>query len=392
VTELLCRHDAYLLEFDANVVGLRVHQGQPAVVLDRTAFYAEGGGQPWDTGTLGGVPVVAVLEHAGEVLHVLAGPLQPGAVRGHVDATRRRDHIQQHHGQHLLSRAFVETAGAATRSFHLGADDSTIDLDREIDDDATRSAEQRVNQVIWESRPVSVRTVARAEADALGVKAAPEAGDTIRLIEVAGFDLQACSGTHPRRTGDVGVVAVIGHERYKGGSRVRFLCGQRVLSGLRARSTVLDQARTLLSSTLEGVPEAVAHLLEARSAAERRAREAQDRAIVGEAHRLLAAREPIVVAAYDGWEPGDLRTLALALVGLAPCLALLGSRAGKAHLVFAQSKGLSHDVPGLLREALATLGGRGGGKGDVAQGGGEHAERLDEVLAAAAAKARVRTQ
>ncbi|PYQ46526.1 MAG: phosphoesterase, partial [Acidobacteria bacterium] len=155
MTQRLYRDDAYLLEFEARVVARREHEGRPAVVLDRTAFYAESGGQPWDLGVLGGASVLAVVDASDTILHVLDRPLDEGAtVHGQVDAARRRDHREQHHGQHLLSRALVEMAGASrTVSFHLGADESTIDLDHEVDEQAVREAERRANEVIWAGRP-----------------------------------------------------------------------------------------------------------------------------------------------------------------------------------------------------------------------------------------------
>jgi alanyl-tRNA synthetase len=385
VTRLLHRDDPYLLEFEAAVLARREHQGRPAVVLDRTAFYAESGGQPWDTGTLDGVPVIAVVEEAGEVLHVLGSSLAADKVRGRVDAARRRDHMQQHHGQHLLSRAFVDIASAATVSFHLGADVCTIDLDRPVYEDAVRLAEERCNEIVWEARPVRSRVVNRREAEAQGVNAADEAGDEVRLVEAEGFDLQACGGTHPHRTSEVGMVLVLGHERYKAGSRIRFVCGARALEAFRVRVTVADRVTELLSSPLDELPASVARLQERLAEATRRARDLTDRALRAEAQRLVgAAGSPAVVTAvYEGWPPEDLRTLAQHLVSLAPCVALLASRAGKAHVVFAQSEGLPHDIPRLLRDALSDLGGRGGGKGNLAQGGSENATGLEAALARA---------
>ena len=216
-TRRLYRDDPYLLEFEANVVARREVQGKPAVVLDETAFYAESGGQPWDTGTLDAVQVVAVLEQGDEIVHVLSAPLSADRVRGRVDGDRRRDHRQQHHGQHLLSRAFVELHSARTTSFHLGSEVSTIDLDRLVGDEQIAAAVARTNEVVWAARPVRVRTVTRAEAEGLGVTAPEDAGDAVRLVEAEGFDLQPCGGTHPRSTAEVGCVAVVGHERYKGG-------------------------------------------------------------------------------------------------------------------------------------------------------------------------------
>jgi len=393
VTDLLHRADPYLLEFEAAVIARAVHEGRPAVVLDRTAFYAESGGQPWDTGTLEGVPVVAVLEKDGRILHVLAAPLPAEHVHGRVDAERRRDHLQQHHGQHLLSRAFLELCGARTVSFHLGAETTSIDLDREVSEPQLRAAELRTNEIVWEARPVHVRTVTRREAEQRGVAVPAEAGETVRLVEADGFDLQPCSGTHPRSTSEVGVVLVLGHERYKGGTRVRFVCGHRALAAVRERGRVLAELGVCFSASHETLPEAAKHTLEALAQAERRAADLLERALEGEARRLLAqtAGSPaLVVATYDGWTSGDLRGLATQLVHLAPCVALLASRADKAHLVFAQSDGLPHDIPGLLRAAVGTLGGRGGGKGNLAQGGGDQLERLAEALSHAEAAVRQR--
>jgi alanyl-tRNA synthetase len=393
-TRRLYRDDPYLLDFEAAVVARGERGGRPAVVLDQTAFYPEGGGQPWDTGTLGGVPVVAVVEDAGTVWHVLGGPLGEVRVRGLVDAARRRDHMQQHHGQHLLSRALVELAGAPTVSFHLGAEHSTIDLDRAVTDEDLRRAEARTNEVVWDARPVSVRVVNRREAETLGAHAAEEAGDAIRLVEAAGFDLQPCGGTHPGRTSEVGVVVVLGQERYKGASRVRFVCGQRAVDAFRERTRALDRLGALFSAPLAGLPEAAERMLARLAETERTAKDLREQALEVEAQRMAAGAEgspAVVTAIFDGRSPDELRALALRVVAQRPCLVLLGSRGEKAQIVFAQTAGLPHDVPALLRAAAARLGGRGGGRGDVAQGGGDRVAALEEALAAAAAEVRSRT-
>jgi alanyl-tRNA synthetase len=390
LTERLFRDDPYLLEFDASVLSRREHGGRPAVVLDRTAFYAESGGQPSDAGTLDGVPVVEVIDEGADVLHVLERSLEGPRVRGRVDGVRRRDHLQQHHGQHLLSRAFVEVANARTVSFHLGTALSTIDLDREVGEAEARAAEARANEVVWEARPVSVRTLSAEEARALGVEAPAGAGEAVRIVEAQGFDRQPCGGTHPRSTAEVGVVLVLGRERYKGGSRVRFVCGHRALDSCRERNAVLDGLARIFSAPLEALPDAASRAVERLAESDKRARDLLDRALEGEARRLLAATPapaagpPVVVAAYDGWPAADLRALALHLVRLSPCVALLGSRSDKAHLVFVQSEGLRHDVPALLRSALEHVEGRGGGRGNLAQGAGDRLDRLDDALRRAA--------
>lgn len=394
MTERLHRRDPYLLEFDASVVARRDHAGRPAVVLDRTAFYAESGGQPSDAGTLGDAHVLELIEDGAQVLHVLDRPLAAERVRGRVDADRRRDHMQQHHGQHLLSRALVDVAGAATVAFHLGAEQTTVDLDRPLGEEQARAAVRLANQVVWQARPVRVATLSAAEARAEGLEAPAGVEAEIRVVEAEGFDRQPCSGTHPRTTAEVGVVVVTTLERYKGATRVHFLCGERALAAFARRQAVLDQLVSTLSAPLDQLAQAATRLKDELAASERRAKSLLERALDGDARRLLAAAQgdgpaatasapAVVVAAFDGWSPDELRLLAGRVVELQPAVALLGSRSGKAHIVFARSEGLSHDVQALLRTAVEQLGGRGGGRGNLAQGGGDRVERLDEVLALA---------
>jgi alanyl-tRNA synthetase len=398
-TERLWLDDVELLEFDARVLARREHEGRPAVVLDRTAFYAESGGQPWDTGTLDDSNVVAVVEQAGDVVHVLDRPLPTDHVHGRVDGTRRRDHVQQHHGQHLLSKAFVEVASAQTVAFHLGAEVTTIDLDRAVSADRVCAAVQRANEVVWQARPVRVSVLSVDAARAAGVTPPEGVGGEVRVVEAERFDRQPCGGTHPRSTAAVGVVLVTAVEKYKGGSRVSFVCGERALAAFERRQRVLDDLVATLSAPLDDLVAVARGLRDDLVESDRRGRALLERALEGDARRLLAeaagsgplprADAPaIVVAAFDGWSPDELRRLATRIVALAPAVALLGSRAGKAHLVFAQSEGLRHDVPALLKSALETIGGRGGGRGNLAQGGGDDPARLDEALARAAERAR----
>jgi alanyl-tRNA synthetase len=393
MTERLFRDDPYLTEFEARVVSRLEHEGRPAVVLDRTAFYAESGGQPSDAGRLDAIPVVAVVERGDDVVHVLASALPAERVHGSVDAERRRDHRQQHHGQHLLSRAFVDVVHARTVAFHLGTEDVTIDLDRAVDGAQVEAAESRANEIVWSARPVRVVEVSAAEARARGVEPPPGAGDRVRLVEAEGFDVQPCSGTHPRSTAEVGAILVVGRERYKGASRIHFVCGHRALRAFRERHAALERLSALLSAPLARLPEAVERQQADLAAGQKALRELRRQAIAAEAQRLLAGgqdRAPVVVAAYDGWSAEDLRLLAQALVAQRPCVALLGARAEQAHLVFAQSDGMGHDVPALLRAALADLDGKGGGKGNLAQGAGRRVGELDAALERAAASVRSR--
>jgi alanyl-tRNA synthetase len=391
LSECLFLDDSTLLEFDAVVRTRRTHAERPAVVLDRTAFYAESGGQPGDTGTLDDVRVLDVVEQDGELLHVLERPLAGERVHGRVDGARRRDHSQQHHGQHLLSRAFVLTARAETLAFHLGSDVTTIDLDRPVTSEQARDAERLANETVWQARAVRVTNVPVAQARAEGLKVPEGVSGEVRIVDVADFDRQPCGGTHPRTTAEVGVILLTGLERHKGGTRVSFVCGHRALAASARRQDVLDRLVATLSAPLDELVTVAQKSKDGVLAAERKAQALLERALDGDARRLLeealraqpAASPAVVVETLDGWPPGDLRLLASKLVALAPCVALLASRAEKAHLVFAQSEGLRHDIPALLKRAVAELGGRGGGRGNLAQGGGDRLDLLDAVLSRA---------
>jgi alanyl-tRNA synthetase len=248
-----------LLRFDAQVLAVRTLGGRPAVVLDRTAFYPEGGGQPADRGWLGGVAVVDVQEVDGEVLHAVEGTPPSGAVVGEVDPVRRRDHVQQHHGQHLLSAAFEKVAGARTVSFHLGQETCTIDLDQPpaaLGPERLRAVEILANELVFRDLPVTVREFGPEELARLPLRKEPARGSRVVVVapEIvhAGLDpativdASPCGGTHPARTGAVGAIAVLRAQKWGAGTRVEFLCGERVVAALaEAGRRVQDAARAL---------------------------------------------------------------------------------------------------------------------------------------------------
>jgi alanyl-tRNA synthetase len=263
-----------------------------------------------------------------------------------------------------------------------------------VSEDTAAKAEQRANDVVWQARPVRVSLLSADEARAAGLEPPEGVLAGIRVVEAEGFDRQPCGGTHPARTAEVGAILVTELERHKGGTRVHFVCGDRAVAAFRSRQQVVGRLVATLSAPLHDLPEAARRLKDDLAATQKRAGALLERALEGEARRLLADARgdgpapslmapAIVVATFEGWPAEELRLLAQQLVSLAPCIALLASRADKAQLVFAQSDGLPHDVPGLLKAAVAELGGRGGGRGNLAQGGGERVERLDAALAQA---------
>lgn len=388
VTERLYYSDSHLIEFEARVVDVTERvSGWTAIVLNRTAFYPTGGGQPSDTGTLDGMRVVECIDDGDRgVLHVVQGttPARDAIVRGRVDWARRLDHMQQHTGQHILSQAFVTLFNAPTRGFRVL--DTSCEIDVELIEPTTEKIERAVelaNNVIWEDRAITIRNVTSSEVAELSLRKEPSREGELRLIEIEGFDLTPCGGTHAHHTGEVGIIVVRSWERAKGLTRIDFAAGMRALADYRKANKSARDVAALFSSGRDDIPQLTAHLLEEQKELNRRVRLLEEMAAEVEASKLLAtASGGIVTHVFEGRDAESLKKLAQALLANPHTIALLGSRdKDTARLVFARSADASGDMNALMREACTILDGRGGGKPDLAQGGGKHVERLDETLA-----------
>jgi alanyl-tRNA synthetase len=387
-TERLYFADSYLTHFSARVVAREQREQRPAVALDQSAFYPQGGGQPADTGTLGSAAVLDVLVEDGVIWHILDQDLAADLVQGTIDWERRFDHMQQHHGQHLLSAAFERLYGLPTVSFHLGATSSTIDLAAtELTPAQATAAENLTNQVIWEDRPILARFVAAEELAQLPLRKPPSVAGPVRIVSVPDFDHSACGGTHPRATGGVGLLHLRRWERRGDVIRVEFLCGGRALRDLRWKNATLGRLATALSVGAEELEAAVLRVRENEERARKRLEETGEQLIGYEAQALIARADlvgivRVVRQAYAGRSLDEVRGLAKAIAA-GGCVALLGLRAEKTQLIFARAEGLELDCGQLLRETLARFGGRGGGQPTLAQGGLPDAALLEQALEAA---------
>jgi alanyl-tRNA synthetase len=383
--------DAQQSEFDAVVTGVASLDGRPAVALDATAFYPLSGGQPCDAGTLGEALVVDVVESdAGEVWHVLDRDMAIGSrVHGTIDRARRFDHMQQHTGQHILSAAFDRLNQARTVGFHLGAVVSTLDLGIELTADAIAAAEAEANRIVWDDRPVRIRFVSDIEAAALPLRKEPGRGGTLRVIDIEGYDMSACGGTHVSRTGSIGVIAVLSAERVRGGSRVEFVCGGRALEFLRTFRDAVAGCIRHVSVAPEELPAALERLQAENKEQRKAVRDLQERLAGYEAVTLAAGADVVngvrlVVQAIDGRDQNTLKSMALAICGAPGFQVALFTTAPPYMAVFARSKDGESDCAAALKSLLAAFGGRGGGKPDLALGGGLNGD-LAQILAAARA-------
>jgi alanyl-tRNA synthetase len=430
-TERLYYNDSHLIEFEARVIDKTERvSGWTAVTLDRTAFYPTGGGQPSDTGTLNGLRVVECIDNEENgVLHVIQGraPEVGAAVQGRIDWSRRLDHMQQHTGQHILSQAFVTLFNAPTRSFRVLEQSCEIDVDlSNPSGEIIERAVELANNVIWEDRPITIRNVTAEEAAELPLRKDPAREGELRLIEVEGFDLTPCGGTHAHRTGEVGMIGVRHWERAKGLTRIEFVAGVRALADYRRANKTARDVAALYSSARDDAAKLTSRVLEENKELHRRLRaleemaarveaeellgsaaldthlEPRDREAVKDSSRGLSAQRDtpgtnvgrvsdpegveeskarVIAKVFENRDAESLKHLAQALIANDGVIALLGSSdQGTARVVFARSADAAGDMNTLMKRACEMLEGRGGGRPDMAQGGGKNVSQLEEAI------------
>ena len=410
MTNRLYYDSSEIHEFDSvveDVAPASPEQSRPGVILRETAFYPTSGGQVHDTGWLTFVVTDGGDDHGGarlrvtevadaedgRIVHYLEAPaklpLAGEKVHGSVDPERRRDHMQQHSGQHVLSAAFIELYQMPTVSFHMGEDYCSIDLAvPSVSSGQIAGAEKRANQVVFENRPIRIRYVSRAEAEKLGLRKLPPAErDELRLIEVADFDLSACGGTHVSASGQIGSILLRKTEKVRQGTRVEFVCGDRAVRMARRDYSALSEAAALFSAQLWDVPDQIRKSVEESKLLRKQNDDALDQ--LAELMALAALQNQpetngpkIIVRAFSDRDIGFAKLFAQKVTRAAtPAIALVASTVDPPGLVFAQTPsqtlaqasggalGSTADMGALLKQVLSSVGGRGGGSRDFAQGG-----------------------
>ncbi len=402
MTKRLYYDSAEMHEFDSvveEVAPPSSEQSRPAVVLRETAFYPTSGGQVHDTGWLTvnggdcGAERLRVTEVAdaedGRIVHYLEAPARlpvaGAAVHGSIDPERRRDHMQQHSGQHVLSAAFIELYQMLTVSFHMGEDYCSIDLATpSVSSGQIAGADKRANQIVFENRAVRIRYVSRAEAEKLGLRKLPPAEhDDLRLVEIADFDLSACGGTHVSASGQIGSILLRKTEKVRQGTRVEFVCGDRAVRMARRDYSALSEAAALFSTQLWDVPDQIRKNVEESKLLRKQKDDALDQ--LAELMALAALHDQpetngrkIIVRAFSDRDIGFAKLFAQKVTRVAtPAIALVASTVDPLGLVFAQTPaqasggaaGSAADMGALLKQVLSSVGGRGGGSRDFAQGG-----------------------
>lgn len=382
--------DAYTRTFSAKVTKAGVEQdGTPYVVLNQTAFYPTGGGQPSDLGVLGECRVVDVEEVDGEIRHRLESPLAETVteVTGEIDWERRFDHMQQHTGQHILSASFLEVVQAETVAFHLGKERVTIDvrLD-ELTTDVWEQVEQRANQMVLENHPIIAKFVDDEELATLPLKKQPTVTENIRVVMIPEFDYNPCGGTHPASTGEVGMIKILGWERHRGNIRLEFICGGRALRDYHHKQAIVCEMARLLATNESELLAQTERLLAERDALKAKLAEVDKQLLevdvqkqLSEAIQLGQAR--LIQRTFTDKTIQQLQQFAQLATTLAPdAICLLAATGEKMQLVFGRGAEVNVAMNQVLKETLPLIEGKGGGSPAMAQGGGQQLVDAEEVL------------
>jgi len=385
-TERLYRENAYTAQFTAKVVRQEKTREGFEVVLDKTAFYPTGGGQPCDTGWLDGIPVIDVEEREGTVVHLLKAPLESDAVTGKIDWERRFDHMQQHAGQHVLSACFDKLAGARTVGFHLGSQFVYIDLDStDLTREQVAQAEQMANKTVFGNLPIKTYILQPEEVKDLPLRKQPTVYEDIRIVEIDGFDYTPCGGTHPSHTGCIGLIKIRRWEKQKDGTRIEFVCGGRALEDYGTKNNCLNKVCAMLSVRDFEAADAVERILAENKALAKAAEAMREELCKFEAEKLVrnAPLEKglrLIKLSYHNRPLEELRLLVSGITSEKGCIALLATTGDKNQVMAGRSEDLSIDLRKPFNEVMSQIGGRGGGSAKLVQGGLGDAESAARAL------------
>ena len=383
-TKRLYFDNPYQTEFEAEVLGRMEYQGKPAVILDQTVFYPEGGGQPSDKGKLSDVAVQHVLEQDGKILHIVDQPVAGKTVTGKIDWDRRFDHMQQHAGQHVLSQCFDKLLSGRTMSFHLGEHISTLEIavSALTDADVDR-VEACANLAVFQNREIKTYFVDEAGLSQVPLRKPPQKQGRIRVVEVAGFDFSACGGTHPGRTGEIGLIKLLKRDKIRNNTRFEFVCGRRALWDYRSKHRILTDVSVKFSSGESDLPKAVDKFLLEHKDNLRALKKLRGQALQQEAQEIAREmQEPAaLVKIFQDRPVQDVRQLALSLIQAPGRVVFLGVQSGShAHVIMGRCDALSLDMRDLIPVVSPLLNARGGGRPSLVEMAGDKPEALQAAL------------
>lgn len=367
MTERIYNENAYCKEFSAAVLNCEAGKKHTyEVTLDRTAFYPEGGGQPADMGTLGGVNVLDVRDRGGEVIHITDAPLTVGdTVTGTLDWQRRFDHMQNHSGEHMVSGLIYQKYGFHNIGFHMGKDTITIDFDGEFPFEELSALEAAANQAVWDNSAVDITVYDQESAKTVAYRSKKELSGSIRVVTFPHVDVCACCGTHVARTGEVGLIKLLSIQKAKGGVRIEMLCGRRALAYVNGIFGQNHQVSVALSAKPMNTAAAVHRLKKVSEENEYRLNGLENDAFLRRGQELENAGN--VLLFENPMNANSVRKLAVAVMEKCGgrCAVFAGEDGNGYSYAIGETGG---DLRSFTKTMNQTLNGRGGGKPNFVQG------------------------
>ncbi len=373
MTTKLYYQDAELSSANVHVIHSEKDETGYYVILDQSFFYPEGGGQPADTGKIGSAKVIDVQTVDGEIRHYTDSKLPSESFSAQLDWHRRHDHMQQHAGQHLLSALLEDLLGLKTQSFHLGKERVSIDLDLDtVTSSQLREIEKKANALIAEGLEISTSWINAETAKTVKLRKPPVVEGDIRLVKIDGIDLNACGGTHPKNTTEIGLLKIISTEKNKDGLRVYFLCGNRALDYFNFLLETTNQLVVQLNAPIAELTQAAQVLLNDKTAASKTIKNLQDHTISLEAQSILPINN-MVEKIFEDRPIKELQQLARLVTSHHPSVKMLLMSTSKDDIRFVCAKGeqVAGDMRNVLKHLLTLTEGKGGGNIHLAQGGGK---------------------
>ncbi|MEH7533269.1 alanyl-tRNA editing protein [Bacillus toyonensis] len=381
--------DAYTKDFTTKIIKQDYDKEDNLyVVLNETAFYPTGGGQPYDTGTLNGTLVTNVEEVNGEIRHFISEQLETAEVEGKINWERRFDHMQQHAAQHILSAAFWDHFNIPTIGFHLGKETVTIDLETEnLPAETIEKAVQIANNIVFENHPIRIQWMNLEEAKTLPLRKEPTLTENIRVVIIENFDYNGCGGTHPRHTGEVGLIQVLNWERNKGGIRLTFIAGWRTLKLMGQQQQIMKDVSKQLNSSETDIPAKVAQLLISQKENEKAIQTMNEKLLFAEANELLQQPAEIhagflISKVFTNRSMQEVAKLSAIIIEQQEhaITYFVIENDDKLQCILACGKTVTLDMNALLKDALPAIEGKGGGNKKSARGGGKAIMSGDEFL------------
>lgn len=379
--ERLYYANPYITKWESSVEDVIEKDNKFYVILSKTAFYPEGGGQPSDFGTIDGVELLGLTEENGVIYHILPAPPKNTLVSCELDFNRRFDLMQQHSGQHLLSAVFFNTYNGKTSSFHLGEDYISIDISlSDASSELIKEIEYKANEYIYKNIEVMNFIITPEEVDKYPLRKLPPTKEDIRIIEIEDVDFSPCCGTHVNKTGEIGIIKIIKHEKYKGITRVYFKCGNRALQDFQNKNDIILNLTKQFNAAENEILDRAASLTQDLDATLKKLKDSNDKLAYYEALDIIkAAASNKIIATFTDKSFGDIQLISKHILLQGSYLLILAS-ASDNRILFTHNGSFEINCGKIFKEHLSTFNGKGGGSDKQAQGGFQNTEDMNRFV------------